>query len=242
MSLHGGDQLASGAKSAQFSTQTDITEFENFFIFHTEEEVEKEYGLTSQQYYELKALREEGKPLPDLKTAKQLEEDLGFEVNDKRPNYLDRLSPVDKAAKEDAEDLKDPNTYGEPKCILDRLLVKRVLVNPYLKELEDGSAIDTRTGLVVAAKYRQHSNTGIVLAFGDFVCMGGVEHPLEGMVSIGDRVTFGDYNSEVFPMDEHMAEELCKRANIPFINDPESFRIIRIQDVRIIERREKETQ
>jgi len=202
MSLHGGDQLASGARSAQFSA-----------------------GSSSVN-----------DPV-ELKNVAPEKEEEKFTVTDRRPSYLS-LPSVDKAASEETQ-VVDPNTYGPATPILDRILVRRVLVNPYLRELEDGSAIDTRTGLVTAAKYRQHSNTGIVLGVGDFVCMGGIKHDLKNLVNVGDRVTFGDYNSEVFPMEESQIKALCAAVGILYTGDEEATRIVRIQDVRVIERRIK---
>jgi co-chaperonin GroES (HSP10) len=85
------------------------------------------------------------------------------------------------------------------------------------------------------AKYRQHSNTGVVLAAGDFVVMGGVKTPMEEIIRPGDRVTYGDYNSEIFHMPDEKVKELCDRLQVNFTPDEQGLRIVRVQDVRGIE-------
>src|ERR1035437_10110535 len=67
---------------------------------------------------------------------------------------------------------------GAFKPILERVLIKRVAEDKNMEQLEDGSMRDKRTGFIIPAKYRQHSNVGVVLAVGDFVVMGGVKTPL----------------------------------------------------------------
>ena len=59
---------------------------------------------------------------------------------------------------------------------------------------------------------------------------------MEEIVSIGDRVTYGDYNSEVFVMDEKKVRELCDRVQMNYTEDPEGIRIVRVQDIRGFER------
>ena len=73
-------------------------------------------------------------------------------------------------------------------------------------------------------------------ATGTMVILGGQRIPMEEIVSIGDRVTYGDYNSEVFVMDEKKVRELCDRVQMNYTEDPEGVRIVRVQDIRGFER------
>jgi co-chaperonin GroES (HSP10) len=104
-----------------------------------------------------------------------------------------------------------------------------------LELLEDGSVRNKTTGLIIAAQYRQHSNTGIVLAAGTLVSLGGRIFPMSEFVSVGSRVTYGDYNSEVFHMKEEKIRELCDAVHMNYEEDPEGLRIVRVQDVRGVE-------
>jgi len=113
----------------------------------------------------------------------------------------------------------------------------RINDDPEEEMLEDGSTRNRRTGLITAAKYRQHSNTGIVIGLGKYVVLSGVKFDIEEFVSIGDKVTFGDYNSEVFPMDEKKARALCEALQVNYVKDPKGLRIVRVQDVRGFERK-----
>lgn len=157
-----------------------------------------------------------------------------FSVTDRRPSYLSLPSI---GPEEEEEKNIDLNEYEPLKPILDRVLVKRVLTDPNLKELEDGSVVDLRTGIVTPAKHRQHSNIGVILAIGDFVYIGGTQIALSSFLKPGDRVTFGDYNSEIFHAEEEQVKEWCRQVNIPFVDDPESVRLIRAQDIRGVEHR-----
>lgn len=74
------------------------------------------------------------------------------------------------------------------------------------------------SGFAVPKKYRQQTNRGEVVAVGDGVVLGGEWHPLMEFVNVGDRVMYGEYTSEKFDRD---AEELF---------------IIRVQDIRGVER------
>ena len=156
----------------------------------------------------------------------------GIEVIDRRRNYLttDTVKEVVRPTPKYPE-----KSYSLFTPILDRILVKRCAGKDE-KLMEDGSVLNTKTGLVVAAKYRQHSNTGVVLATGKLVILGGQRVPMEDVVRIGDRVTYGDYNSEVFPMDEDKVKELCDAVQMNYEEDPEGLRIVRVQDVRGVER------
>ena len=156
----------------------------------------------------------------------------GLEVIDRRHNYLsETVKEAPKAPKKFPE-----KKFGTFSPILDRILVKRCTESPDLKIMEDGSILNTKTGLITAAKYRQHSNVGIVLATGSLVILGGQRIPMEEIVRIGDRVTYGDYNSEVFPMDEEKVKALCDAVQMNYEEDPEGLRIVRVQDVRGTER------
>ncbi len=156
----------------------------------------------------------------------------GITVIDRRPNWL--------SATEIKEAPVAPKKYPEKKYsaftpILDRILVKRCAEGPDMKIMEDGSVLNTKTGLVIAAKYRQHSNIGIVLATGQFVIIGGQRIAMSEVVRTGCKVTYGDYNSEVFLMDEDKVKELCDAVQMNYEPDPEGLRIVRVQDVRGVE-------
>lgn len=157
----------------------------------------------------------------------------GITVIDRRPNWLLEQS-VKEAPVAPKKWPEKSFTKGSP--ILDRVLVKRCTDNPDMKIMEDGSVLNTKTGLVIAAKYRQHSNTGTVLAVGKFVVVGGIRIPMEEVVRVGDRVTYGDYNSEVFVMDEKKVEALCDSVQMNYEPDPEGVRVVRVQDIRMVER------
>jgi co-chaperonin GroES (HSP10) len=200
MTLRGGDQLASGARTAQFSAGSNDV----------------------------------NAPIELHNVAPEEPEKLGsgITVIDRRPNWLStevKEAPV--APKKWPE-----KTFELFTPILDRILVKRCAESSDMKIMEDGSVLNTKTGLVIAAKYRQHSNIGIVLATGQFVIIGGQRVPMREVVRVGDRVTYGDYNSEVFLMDEKKVERLCDAVQMNYEPDPEGLRIVRVQDVRGVER------
>jgi len=111
----------------------------------------------------------------------------------------------------------------------------RVPLDKNLEVLEDGSVRDKRTKFIVPAKYRQQSNTGIVLAVGSFVIMGGTRIELSEIVKPGDRVTWGDYNTEIFPMPKEHVQNLCDDLKVNYFDDDQGLRIVRVQDVRGIE-------
>ena len=64
MSLQGGDQLASGAKSAKFSTATGLSSFEDDLIFRPEI-VSDKYGLTQDEVDVWQNKRIAGEAMPD---------------------------------------------------------------------------------------------------------------------------------------------------------------------------------
>lgn len=198
---NGGDVLARGAKSAQFSAG----------------------GASVDDPIELHNVApEEPETLGN-----------GITVIDRRTNWL--------ATKEVKEVPSAPQkwpakVYDSGSPILDRVLIKRCAEGPDMKIMEDGSVLNTKTGLVIAAKYRQHSNVGIVLAVGKFVVLGGQRIPMSEVVRVGDRVTYGDYNSEVFVMDEKKVEALCDAVQMNYEPDPEGIRVVRVQDIRMVER------
>jgi len=233
MSLQGGDQLASGAKSAKFSTAVGLSSFEDDLIFRPEICSEK-YGLTEDEVDGWQIRRTNGETVPNLQAVADIEEAPaeGVVINDRRTKYELGSSTADAKVAE--------QKYPEPeftsfKPILDRILVMRVPLDKNLEVLEDGSVRDKRTKFIIPAKYRQHSNTGIVLAVGNFVVMGGTKIELNDIVRPGDRVTFGDYNSEVFPMPKEQAQALCDNLKVNYFDDEQGLRIVRIQDVRGIE-------
>ena len=235
--LQGGDVLARGNPTAQFAgASSNITDFENDVIYMEVADVLKKYGISQADYDSAQADRENGHHLPDLTpVALQDTLEVGFSITDHRKNYLSEPleSPAVKA--EQAKKYPEPS-YGTARPILDRILVMRISDDPDTELLEDGSTRSKRTGLVTAAKYRQHSNVGIVLAAGGFVVLGGVSVSMEELVKPGDKVTFGSYNTEVFPMDKKKAEALCDAIGVNYVDDPQGLHIVRVQDCRTVER------
>jgi len=238
--LGGGDQLARGAHSAQFvGAGASISQFEDDLIFRPEIVAEK-YGLTDEQIADYQNDREQGYHLPELPTVeamKEMEVSAGFKVTDRRSFFenhplSETAKPVEKAPAKWPE-----YEYGKMRPILDRILVKRIPDDPNLELLEDGSMRDKKTGFIVPPAYRQHSNIGVVLAVGDFVVMGGVKTLLSDFVQPGDKVKFGDYNSEVYYLSDAEVEKLCDDVQVNFVSDPEGLRVIRVQDIRSIQHR-----
>ncbi len=235
---NGGDVLARGAKTAQFGGANSITDFENDVIYMEVAEVLTKYGLNQTEYDSYQAMRLDGQRLPDLTpVALQESMDVGFSITDHRKNYLN----IEEEVKPAAEAVK---TYPEPmykraQPILDRLLVMRISDDPDEELLEDGSTKNRKTGLITAAKYRQHSNVGIVLAAGKDVVLGGKLFDMLDFVMPGDKVTYGDYNSEIFPMDRKKVQNLCDELRVNYVDDPQGLRVVFLPDVRIVERREK---
>lgn len=228
----GGDVLARGARSAQFGTgDTDLSEFETDIALGRDG-LEMKYGISTVELGDYVTRREAGERF-DLKPVGTGTLSDELTVVDKRYNYL--AEPVEVKSIEKTAPKFPAKTYGEFSPILDRLLIKRCH-DENLEILEDGSARDKKTGFIIAAKYRQHSNTGIVLATGKFVVLGGHKIPMEEVVRVGDRVTYGDYNSEVFPMDQKIVVQLCDAVQMNYEEDEEGTRIVRVQDVRGIER------
>ena len=235
MTLAGGDVLAAGGTKANFAgAGGEVTDFEQDFIFMGVEELCKKYALSQSEYDVYAASRLEGNKLPDLKDMNHKESlDVGFSVKDSRRNYLSEATEatavVPKVSKYPAK------KYGTGMPILDRVLVKRVEDDPDLETLEDGSVRNKKTGFIVPAKYRQHTNSGVVLAIGTAVVMGGVRMSLSEFVRPGDRAVWGDYNSEMFPMDFKKAKALCDSLQIDHEESDEPFRLVRVQDIRLVE-------
>src|SRR5271157_4016023 len=232
-----GDTLAKGALSAQFAgASSNISDFENDVIYMGVEEVCTKYGLSQADYDEAQARREAGQHLPDLTpVALQDTLEVGFSITDHRKNYLSESTEAAAVKAEAPKKYPEP-TYGTARPILDRILVMRISDDPDTELLEDGSTRNKKSGLITAAKYRQHSNVGIVLAAGGFVVLGGLRIPMEELIKPGYKVVFGDYNSEVFPMDKMKAEALCDVVGVNYVDDQQGLRIVRVQDVRTVEK------
>jgi co-chaperonin GroES (HSP10) len=79
-------------------------------------------------------------------------------------------------------------------------------------------AAEEQTGFAIPEKYRQHTNRGTVIAIGDGVMLGVDWVCMEDFVKPGDIVKYGEYTAERFGPDD---DELY---------------IIRLQDVRTVER------
>jgi co-chaperonin GroES (HSP10) len=133
-------------------------------------------------------------------------------------------------------------TFESAHPILDRVLVMIYSDDPNVEILEDGSSRDKTTGLITAAKYRQHSNTGLVLATGQYVVLSGVRFDMSEFIEVGDKITYGDYNSEIFPMDKKKVLALCDALQINYVEDPKGLRVVRVQDIRVVEKRVKAAQ
>ena len=235
MTLMGGDKLARGARSAQFAAGgSEKSDFEYDMMLRRDIVAEK-YGLSTSEIEEYEIRINAGERF-SLDSAAVREDQLGagITVIDRRPSYTEELEAV-KAAPAVAKKYPE-KSYASATPILDRILIKRCAESPDMKIMEDGSVLNTKTGLVIAAKYRQHSNIGIVLAVGSFVVIGGQRIPMREVVRIGDRVTYGDYNSEVFHMDESKVEALCDAVQMNYEVDPEGLRVVRVQDIRLVER------
>lgn len=233
MSLGGGDALARGAKSANFAGAASISQFEDDLIFRPEIVAEK-YGLTQEEVEKYNAMRNAGEKVPDLPT-KDLKEDLGFEVTDKRPSYFDtRLQEAEPVAEETPKYPEKQYTNFKP--ILDRVLVKRISLDKNFEVLSDGSLRNKKTGFVVPAKYRQHNNTGVVLAIGDFVVISGVKTPLSEFINPGDIVSFGEYNVEKMILPDDQVLALCDAIQFNYVAEEEDLNLVRVQDVRSVRR------
>src|ERR1017187_6608277 len=230
---NGGDVLARGGSSAQFAAGgSELSDFEYDLRTRTDIVSEK-YGL-SQAEIEEYTLRVNAGERIDLKSVALAEElGAGIEVIDRRRSFASEVetAKVTPVAPKKFADKK----FSAFTPILDRILVKRCAEGPDMKIMEDGSVLNTKTGLVIAAKYRQHSNIGIVLATGQYVILGGQRIAMSEVVRVGDRVTYGDYNSEVFLMDELKVREMCDSVQMNYEPDAEGLRIVRVQDVRGVE-------
>ena len=231
-----GDTLAKGAPSAQFAgASSNISDFENDVIYMEVAEVIKKYGISQAEYDEAQARREAGQHLADLTpVALQDTLEVGFSITDHRKNYLSESTEAAAVKAEAPKKYPEP-TYGTFHPIMDRILIMRVLDDPDTELLEDGSTRSKRTGLVTTAKYRQHSNVGIVLATGQWVIVGGVKLPMSEFIKPGFKVCFGEYNAENFPMDRKKAEALCDAIGVNFVDDQQGLRLVRVQDVRGVE-------
>lgn len=236
---NGGDVLARGGKTAQFGGANSITDFENDFIYLDVAEICKKYGLSQAEYDQYSALRESNEKLPDL-TPVDLQEklDVGFSITDKRHNYLGEATVPAAAVVKQVKKYPDP-VYSPVETLMDRIMVMVISDDPNLELLEDGSAMNKTTGLIETAKYRQHSNVGIVLLAGQWVIMGGLKTPMADILKPGDKVVYGDYNSEVFPMNDDKAIALCDKHEINFEKTAQGVRIVRVQDVRTVQRRQE---
>lgn len=230
MSIAGtGDRLAAGQKSAAFGgAGSAITDYEQDFTFMGMDEVCKKYGLNQAEYDTDAAWRLSGEKLPDRKPVGQ-EKEL-FTIKDLRRNYFSE--PVAEQPKKYSEP-----TYEPVQTLMDRVLAMVISDDPNIELLEDGSTRDKRTGLIQTAKYRQHSNVGIVLLAGQWVVMGGIKTPMSEIVSPGDKIVFGDYGSEKFNLSDEKAEALCDKLGVNYEKTEQGMRIIRVQDIRTVEHR-----
>lgn len=234
MSLNGGDTLARGAKSAQFSTHVEATsEFEyDMSAGMDNEELKAKYGLSYAEVQQYREKRGEGEridiaPIKSLETLVQVTDRRHF-ASALEQGYAE-AKPIEKPALKFKE-----KKYDNPLTLLDRILVKRITDNPDLEVLSDGTVRNKKTGFIVPQAYRQHTNIGIVLCVGQFVIVGGVRVPMNEVVSVGDKVTYGDYNSEVFIQNEDITKSMCDAVEMDYEEDPEGLRVVRVQDIRTV--------
>ena len=234
---NGGDVLARGAGSAQFSAGgSNLTYFEADFVYKDVAEVLEKYGLTQEEYDVYHAARDKGEKLPDLRPLEEQALEVNFAVNDHRTNYLSASKEVKLLESTKTRKFAD-STYDSPQTLLDRILVMVISDDPNIEILEDGSARDKRNGFITSSKYRQHSNVGIVLLAGQWVVTGGVKTPMSDVLKPGDKVIYGDYGSEKLPMDDNKAEALCDALSVNYEKTEQGLRVVRVQDVRIVYRR-----
>ena len=229
----GGDVLARGGHSAQFSAGgSTLNDFEADFVFKEVAEVMSKYALSQAEYDMYAAQREKGEELPDINPVALTEEmDVDFSVTDRR--FASNPKPV-----VDLKPKKFPDSeFSQMETLLDRILVMVISDDPNIELLEDGSARDKRNGLISTAKYRQQSNVGIVLLAGQWVVMGGVKTLMSSILKPGDKVLYGDYGSEKVPMSDEKAEALCDSICVNYEKTSQGMRVVRVQDVRTIERR-----
>jgi co-chaperonin GroES (HSP10) len=228
-----GDKLARGCKTAQFAAGgSDMSDFE-YDVRTRREIVSDKYGLSEAEIatYEVRMNAGEHIALASVETLKEFGIDIT--VIDRRPTFMGQDTEV-KAVPKPA--LKYPEkTYGKFQPILDRILIKRCAENKDMELLADGSVMNKKTGLIIAARYRQHSNVGVVLATGKFVILGGQRIAMDEVVRVGDRVTYGDYNSEILVMSEDRVVTLCDDISFNYFEDAEGLRVVRVQDVRGVE-------
>ncbi len=231
-----GDRLASGrAASAQFGgAGIDMTDFEGDFIFKPLEFVCQKYGISQEEYDKYAVMRLNNEKLPDLKSVEEQKSlEVGFSVSDRRSAYLTESPKIVEEAPK-----KFPEPEYEPiQTLMDRILVMVVSDDPDEELLDDGSTRNRKTGLITTSKYRQHSNVGVVLLSGQWVVTGGVRIPMSELVKPGDRVIYGDYGSELMKFNDEKAEALCDSVGVNYVKTDMGLRIVRIQDVRTIERR-----
>jgi len=238
MSLNGGDALARGAKSAQFSTHTELSEFEyDLSTGMDNDELKKKYGLSEVEIDNYRERRGNGERI-DISPVHEQSLTDGIEVIDRRSVFLNQEEV--KAVEKPAPKFKE-KTYTKPTTLLDRVLIKRIVDDPDLELLQDGTVRSKKTGFIIPQAYRQHNNVGIVLAVGQFVIMGGLRIPMEELVKPGDKVKYGDYNSEVFVQDESVTREMCDAVGMNYEEDPEGLRVVRVQDIRTIQRPVEDT-
>lgn len=200
-----GDRLARGDKAAQFSAGTSSVD-DPIELHNVAPEIE--------------IPEVNGKPL--------------FTVTDRRSFSETRDLPAASPVPEKPARFPEFE-YTTFKPILDRILVKRVSTDKNKEILDDGSERDKRTGLITAAKFRQHSNVGVVLAAGDFVVVGGVKIPMEEVIRPGDRVTYGEYNAESANVPADKVRVLADAVQLDYQDDELGLWIVRVQDVRGVE-------
>ena len=228
-----GDKLARGCKTAQFTAGgSDMSDFE-YDVRTRREIVSDKYGLSEAEIAAFEVRMNAGEHIALASVETQKEFGLDITVIDRRPTFMGQDTEVKAAA---LPELKYPEkSYGEFRPILDRILIKRCAENKDMELLEDGSVMNKKTGLITAAKYRQHSNVGVVLATGRFVILGGQRIDMGEVVRVGDRVTYGDYNSEILVMSKERVLALCDAISFNYFDDDAGLRVVRVQDVRGVE-------
>jgi co-chaperonin GroES (HSP10) len=227
---NGGDVLARGNRTAQFAAGgSDMSDFE-YDLRTRKEIVAEKYGLSEAEIaaYEVRLDAGENITLASVETRKELD----IVVIDKRSTFMGQDTDVQAVPLPTLKYAE--KSYGDFRPILDRILIKRCAEKDQ-EVLEDGSVRDKKSNLIISAKYRQHSNIGVVLASGAFVILGGQRIDMHEVVRVGDRVTYGDYNSEILIMSEPRVQALCDAISFNYFKDDEGLRVVRVQDVRGVE-------